>query len=220
MTDIIFLSNAKTEAHRNMTQMAVDSCWLGTELPVNIIVLEQSNSWPPYENCYTKKMPSIFNFNEFANVGARMGSAENIVIANNDLVFENGWLEELIKADWPICSSKCPDEKRQKTILENEVGELNGKHFSGWCFLIKRSLFDKIGGFDEDFHYLCADDSLIEQVKKEGIKPMLVPSSIVRHIGGQTKSSKIIDADGKAQIQRFNKKYGKNLFNLGVPKIN
>jgi len=138
------------------------------------------------------------------------------MICNNDLIFQDGWLDPLLAANHPLVSPKCPVDERQTEITENTIGWKTGKHFSGWCFMITRELFNKIGGFDEDFVFWCSDNSLLEQVKP--IQPMLVPDSTVIHLRSQTLntlSQPSINNYTKGEIKKFNRKYNKDLYGLG-----
>jgi GT2 family glycosyltransferase len=138
-----------------------------------------------------------------------------IVISNNDVIFMEGWLEELLKPQYPIVSPKCPNDERQSEITVNTTGYETGVHLSGWCFMIHRNLWKKIGGFDEDFPFWCADNSLMEQLIKVEVPPMIVPKSIVRHLYSKT----LITLDSQhdlthEQVRKYNKKYGRELFGM------
>lgn len=162
-------------------------------------------------------MNQPFNYNQFANIGASHGKSEYICIANNDLIFYPGWFNEILKADYQIVSPRCPDDKRQQDIIENEIGEQVGRHLSGWCFVIKRSVWEQIGGFDEDFGFWCADNSLMEQLLAIGIKPMVLADSYVKHLGSKTlKTMDNREELTKGFVKKFNKKYNKNLFGWGI----
>lgn len=212
MVDLIILSNGKTLAFRKMTQSTINSV---KDARCNILVIDQTGA--KYNNCNTIQIKEKFNYNKFANIGAKMNTNEWIIIANNDLIFTAGWLDELLKADYPIVSPKEPKDKRQIDLISgNHKGYETGRHLSGWCFMIKRELWEKIGGFDEDMEFWCADNSLVEQLKALNVAPMLVTSSIVKHLGSQTlNQSHNIDELTKQQVIKFNKKYNKNLFNYG-----
>jgi GT2 family glycosyltransferase len=100
-------------------------------------------------------------------------------------------------------------------MTQNETGDKCGKHFSGWCFMIRRSTWEQIKGFDEDFIFWFADNATIEQVKAIGIEPMLVPGSLVQHLGSTTLNRTSVaerDAFTWAQCDKFNNKYGKTVF--------
>lgn len=207
LVDVVFLSNAKEPDLQAMAQRAIDTCTAGTSLPINITVLEQQPV--EYAGARTVHMPGEFNFNAFANEGARRGHAEWIMIANNDLIFATGWLEPLLAANHPVVSPKCPARPSQAHITANATGDANGVHLSGWCFMIRRDLWERIGGFDECVSFWCSDDVVIEQVKAVGIEPMLVPASCVEHLGSVTLG-RMDDPDNKLthqQLEIFHRKY-------------
>lgn len=214
LVDVIILSKASAYRDGMMTQKAIDSCINGTNgLPINIIVME--GGIREYRGATTIPKRTTFNYNQYANEGAALGSAEWIMIANNDLEFTDGWLHNLIAADNDVVSPHEPNDARQKDITENEQGFACGRHFSGWCFMIKRDLWKKIGGFDTDVDFWCSDDVVIEQVKAAGVTPMLVKDSVVRHAGSQTllKQPQSVQDDWKwRNVYIFNTKYGKNKF--------
>ncbi len=219
LCDVVFLSYAKSEEYRNMTQFAVNSILRSEdEGAFNIIVEEQADVM--YEGAKTIYRTDEFNFNEFANHGATLGSAPWICIANNDLVFKPGWFTELMKNQHlsDVLSPASPKNPLLKGFITPQFGYNIHMHFSGWCFVMKRELWEKIGGFDEDFPFWCADNAVVEQLKTASITPVVIPTSIVKHLGGTTLNSleqgeyneKTIE-----QVSKFNKKYNQNLFNIG-----
>ena len=215
IVDVVILSKAKDKHTFNMTQNAVNTCLFKSNgLSINIIVIE--NGEPvEYENATTIHKPEAFNYNEFANTGAALGTAEWVMIANNDLTFEDGWLHHLIAADHPIVSPHEPHDPRQLRIKKNTEGDVTGTHLSGWCFMIKRQLWEDIGRFDTDVSFWCSDDVVIEQVKAQGILPMLVKQSIVNHNASTTLRTMSGDQQDQmtwANVYIFNKKYGKRKF--------
>lgn len=219
MLDVIILSNAKSQELLQTTANCLDSL-LASNFEMNVFVVEQNHNvdWSSasdkVRNIYLEQ---DFNYNHFANIGAMHGRSEWICIANNDLIFEPNWFREILKANHPVCSPRCPVDKRQKDVLANEIGEQVGRHLSGWCFVIKRSVWEQINGFDEDFGFWCADNSLMEQLLAIGIKPMLVKDSIVEHLGSKTlKTMPNRDELTVNYVKKFNKKYNKNLFGWGI----
>lgn len=213
--DIVFLSNASTPQLRRMTQTAIDTCIKGANgLAVNIVVMEQNHA-VNYDGVTVHWKSTPFQYNAFANQGAKSGDADWIMVANNDLIFHDAWLHRLLSAGHPLVSPKCPRDPRQRDITENTIGDTNGRHFSGWAYAIKRDLWYKIGGFDEDFTGWFADDSVIEQCKKVGVLPMLVPDSVVHHLGSTTLRrlpKEEMEAMTWGQVDKFNRKYGNNKF--------
>jgi GT2 family glycosyltransferase len=219
MCDVIILSKAKTKAIKEMTQHAIDTL-NASEKPgiFNIIVMEQTEH--TYSGSQTIPCQGIeFNYNGFANSGVLKGHAPWICIANNDLIFTRGWFHQmmLLKAD--VMSPLNPGDKRQSDIRRPQTGHVNGRHFSGWCFVMKRTIWERIGGFDEDFAFWCADNATVEQLKKIGVASMLVPASQVKHLTSvtlKTLDNAKVDELTKVQVRKFNRKYKQNLFNLGV----
>ncbi len=218
VVDVVFLSKASTPELQAMCQTAIDTCITGAgSHQVNVIVIEQTTA--RYRDAITIHETAPFNYNAFANKGARTGRAPWIMVANSDLDFKPGWLDGLLAAGHDLVSPVDTNEGRQRRLTSNEVGVQCGQHLSGWCFMIARSLWEKIGGLDEDFRFWCADNSLIEQVVAVGVKPMVVPAAKVTHlisqtIGGRGKASDP-DDDGSMtwqMVRLFNRKYGKNLF--------
>lgn len=214
LVDVIMLSKASKYRESLMTQKAIDSCIVGANgLPVNIIVMEGGVG--QYHSAVTIPKRGKFNYNQYANEGAALGKAEWIMVANNDLVFHDGWLHNLVAAGNEVVSPHEPSDPRQKAMIENELGTQCGRHFSGWCFMIKRTLWEKIGGFDEDVDFWCSDDVVIEQVKAAGVTPMLVKDSVVEHLGSMTLKQQPDAAQQNmkwANVFIYNSKYGKNKF--------
>lgn len=214
VVDVVILSNATTSRLRTMTQRTIDTCVAGANsLPVNVIVMEQRDR-VSYRHATTIKAPDEFHYNAFVNHAARQGQAKWIMVANNDLVFTDGWLHSLLAADHALVSPKEPNDSRQAEITCNTMGFTNGTHFSGWCFMIMRSLWNAMGGFDECVTFWCSDDVVIEQAKALGVTPMLVADAKVRHLVSATLRDTSND-DGKLtwqQVDIFNRKYGQDKF--------
>lgn len=219
VVDVVILSKASTDELREMTERTIETCLSGAGgYPINIIVLEQEPGIR-YRNAITIHRPGKFAYNKFANEGIRTGSAPWILVANSDLEFGDGWLEPLLKTKHPLMSPVSSTEPRQARLTRSEAGYENGKHFSGWCFMISRELWEKFGGLDEDFIFWCADDSVIEQAKRHGIRPLVVPASKVKHLISRTVGGRGHRADDPmdgdltwAMVELFNAKYGANKF--------
>lgn len=210
IVDVVMLSKASDDELRLMTQRAVQTCVAGSDdLPMNVVVIEQE---PGITYCgadNTVHMPDEFNFNRFVNRAASLGTAEWILVATNDLIFHDGWLSALLAAEHPVVSPKCPQDPRQAGIIANTTGTRTGVNLSGWCFMIRREIWSKIGGFDDSVRFWCSDDVVIEQLRGIGIEPMLVPGSQVEHIQSVTLSREPHpDELTWKQIDIFNQKYG------------
>lgn len=219
VVDVVIISDGKSKQMQAMTQNTINTCIIGAKgIKVNVIVVE-SQKEVSYKNAKTVYPNFAFNYNAYGNFGIIQGTAHYAMLANNDLLFKQGWINALIAANHPLVSPKEPRDSRQRDIMVNTIGTKTGRHLSGWCFMIERNLWEKIGGFDEDVNFYCSDDVVIEQCKEFGVEPMLVVNSIVNHLVSTTL--KTMPANDRKeltddQVRIFNKKYNQNKFNLGV----
>jgi hypothetical protein len=215
VVDVIILSKASGLVAERMTQRTIDTCFYGSNgLPVNIIVIENGAALR-YNRATTIHKREKFNYNAFANHGAGLGKAEWVMIANNDLVFHDGWLHHLLAANHDLVSPREPNDPRQAEITKNTEGYITGKHMSGWCFMIKRKTWEKIGGFDTDVDFWCSDDVVIEQCRAIGIKPMIVYDAKVDHVTSATlRTAAPTEQDDLTwrNVYIFNTKYGHKKF--------
>ena len=214
--DLVFLSNAKNKSFELMTQKAIDTALENSKgYKINIIVMEQNND-VNYSDATTLHYDGEFNYNAISNLGISEGDSPYIMVANNDLIFKENWLFNLLKVNYPVVSPKCPKDIRQKEFKENVTGFEVARHFSGWCFMLKRHVWEEIGGLDEDFSFWCADNATVKQLQDKGYTPMLVVDALVEHLGSQTL--KTIDDKTKKemthdQVKKYNSKYDDNIFN-------
>lgn len=138
-----------------------------------------------------------------------------IVILNNDVEIEPGSIRELVKtmeADSTIgiAQSKimCFDRlhiqsvglvldlsltaynigyAEEDTDQYNSFSEATSGH--GACLILRRSMIERIGLFDQNYFLLHDDVDLGLRARLSGFKTMYVPSSIVYHKEGATISS-------------------------------
>lgn len=215
LVDIVFVSNATSSSIQLVTQTAINTAIkCADNISVNCIVVE-SNKKVSYNNVITIHPTKPFNYNAYLNLGAIHGNSKYIMFCNNDLVFTDGYLKNLIEQNYQIVSPISPKDIRQKGIKTNEKGYVCGRNLSGWAFMIERGLWLKIGKLDEDFDFWFADNSLIGQLKKLNMPPMLVPSSIVNHLGSLTLNRMTPSKKQElmwSKLELYNKKYNDNLF--------
>jgi N-acetylglucosaminyl-diphospho-decaprenol L-rhamnosyltransferase len=55
---------------------------------------------------------------------------------------------------------------------------------SGACLLTRRSLLERLGGFDEGFFLYCEDRDLCYRIRREGLDVRFEPSAVAVHEGG------------------------------------
>jgi N-acetylglucosaminyl-diphospho-decaprenol L-rhamnosyltransferase len=71
-------------------------------------------------------------------------------------------------------------------VRERESYEQRGSPdwVSGACLLMRRSLLERLGGFDERFFMYCEDIDLCRRVRDEGFDIVFEPDSVAVHEGG------------------------------------
>ena len=158
-----------------------------------------------------------FNFSKLNNLAASKSNGDYILFLNDDVeALESEWLFDMIslcqQSDVGIVGPKLLHS--DNTIQHAGMVHLkNGFYFhpfqnfpsntdidfgianslrersavTGACMLIKRSLFEKIGGFDERFDVYYGDSDLCLNAQKYGFKVIYTPYAILKHDG----SSKI-----------------------------
>ena len=58
--------------------------------------------------------------------------------------------------------------------------------FPGTAFLIRKNIFEKTGGFDENLFLFFEESDLAQKIKKMGFKNYIVPEAKIKHFGGQS----------------------------------
>lgn len=186
--DVVILSNAKTPELRAITQQTVQTC-LETAGSTNIkITVVEQNPKVFYRGARVVQPPQEeFNYNLFLDYGASKGTAKHILFCNNDLIFLPNWSKELLSTKAQVVSPKCPKDIRQKNIVTLSEGYDVPQNFSGWCFMCKRSTWDELPKEAiQKFPFWFADNVVVEELRKLGIKPVLNPKAQVEHLGSKT----------------------------------
>lgn len=121
-------------------------------------------------------------------------TGEWIGILNNDLVFAPLWLTKLLrsaqqykaKVIFPAFTAKTlPPRFPNNPKLTR--GFSQGRSLTGFCFLVHRSVFEKIGVFDEQFQMGWYEDRDFEmRLKNAGIVYGMVMDSYVHHFESKT----------------------------------
>lgn len=105
--------------------------------------------------CYIRNRHNM-SFGYARNQGLKLCSGEYIVISDNDIFFEDGWLEECLKV-----FEEYPDEKIIVSHLDYPTGMLKERYDRGYlgkyklnmragsnCFMMKRNTFEEMGYFE------------------------------------------------------------------------
>ncbi len=168
-------------------------------------------------------------FIESCNIGAKASRGKYILFLNNDALVTENWLEPLLdvikRDDVGAVGAKLvyPDGKLQ------EAGAIIWKDASGWNYgrfddpnkpeynfvrevdycsgatlMVKREVWEKIGGFDSRFKPAYYEDTdLCFSVRKMGYKVVYQPKSVIIHFEGATSGRDT--SSGVKKFQEINK---------------
>jgi len=181
-----------------------------------------------------------FNFSAINNFAAKSAKGEILVFLNNDTeVIEEKWLTALAEqAQRPEvgavgCKLYYPDGSVQHAgvidwskhafVKKSDIGSYfelantitNYRTLTGACLAIKKSLFEKIGGFNENYKVPFSDTELCLQLWLQGYLNIFTPLARLYHFEAATKG---ID-DWPEETTLFRNRW-KDIVNLPDPYYN
>ncbi|KAB0269512.1 glycosyltransferase family 2 protein [Microvirga brassicacearum] len=145
------------------------------------------------------------------NIGARAAKTEFLLVVNPDVILERGAVAALLHAAgrYPDAGLFAPQivepsgrvffqpRSLLAPYLTNPPGKLAlpegescAPFFSGACFLVRRELFLRLGGFDESIFLFYEDNDLCRRIADSGSSLVYVPQAIVRHGRGRSSGPK------------------------------
>ena len=177
------------------------------------IILVDNNSTDGTVEFVTKNHPSIIiikldsnkGFAEPNNIAAKIAKGEYLLFLNNDTVVTHNFISEMVKVmetdkKIAICQSLLlkPDGSidssgdfidelgvvyNSKTKID-EIREVSSA--KGASMLVRSDIFKKLGGFDQKFFVTFEDVDLCWRSWILGYRVLIIPASIVYHVGGIT----------------------------------
>lgn len=203
--DVIILSYAKNDEIISMNNNCINSINSSTEnIKFNIFLIETDSTRKfkyTQENVKVIQPGIEFNYNKFLNIGLKKCKNDWILISNNDTIYHKGFIEKMFDAynfDNEILSMSPMDDdwKWHKTFDKNIdvfYGYRTSFEVAGWSILINKSVFEKIGEFDEQFSFWYQDNDYANSLIKNNIKHALVTNSKVTHL--VSKSHDLIEQE-------------------------
>jgi len=197
---VVILSMTTTMQLFEMTTNCINSiCESEKDIELEIIIIESNENYLESRFQYPSFVEVIvpletFNFHRFLNIGIKKSTGQYIALCNNDLLFQNNWFTEIeiiAKQNEKIMSFS-PVEKCLAGSLEKngdmgyEIGYKVMTHIKGWCLVVKKELFQKIGLLDETFDFYYADNDYAMTLKSNNILHALVLKSCVIHLEKQS----------------------------------
>ena len=157
-------------------------------------------------------------FGSANNIGAKQAQGEYLLLLNPDTQIETSNFEEMLERILkdgnvgaiapklvteegkvqPWCAGKEPTLKR---LIKNNFGiieskkiwesqdEISADWVSGAVLLVKKEIFEKVNGFDENFFMYFEDLDLCQKIRQAGFGVLYYPRAQVLHYGGQSRES-------------------------------
>jgi N-acetylglucosaminyl-diphospho-decaprenol L-rhamnosyltransferase len=82
-----------------------------------------------------------------------------------------------------------PWTRRYRLNLHPLGGEVDAGWLSGSCFLVRRSVWEELGGFDERYFMFFEDVDLGRRIGRAGYRQVWTPRAVVTHLGGHSYRS-------------------------------
>jgi len=147
-------------------------------------------------------------FGASSNLGAKEAKGHFYVFLNNDTIVTTPWLQELVRA---LTEEKTGPVAIAQSFLLRQDGNVDssgdfidrfGRSYSSLlknppvgreilsaraaCMIVRKELFWKLGGFDEEFFVSYEDVHLGWKAWIAGYRVVLASNSVVYHLAGQT----------------------------------
>lgn len=221
LIDVIILTNSHSDFLVWMARRTIKTILESeTDIEFNIIVVESvKNVEREYADiCHHYIFPDErFNYNKFINIASQYCKGDWVIISNNDVSYEFGWLTEIFKVHKlrpdiesfspkdPLLFMSCWGNQFIGTAeLYTESYQVS-KFLMGWSLVIKRESFNKILPFDEQFDMYYQDNDYAEVLKINGIKHALVRRSIASHYN--TLTAKVLRDEVRPKMKEDELKF-------------
>jgi GT2 family glycosyltransferase len=234
--DVVMLAWNK----RATTQRCVESYLLHTRLPTRLILIDNASTddtaaylsslkSTPYCDIQVVINKENRGFVGGMNQGIALSSAPYVCLANNDLLFTEGWLEEilavfkkypqvgLLNPNSNNLGAKIPDDI-PLDVYARQLAKKNAGIFVempdcvGFCMFIPRKVMQAVGGLSEEFQPMFFEDTdYSKRVSRAGYLVGVACGAYVWH--EEHASMNQLSDNGKSvfdcSLKAFQRKWGK-----------
>lgn len=206
--EVIFVDNASSDKSLDITTSFVER----SPFPIKVIV-NQVN----------------LGFCEGNNIGIRKAEGEYIVFLNNDTYVDSMWLEELVKtmtsSDKPVVVASTVINSYTGLVAHGVSYDLYGASFSlkenvyffygsGAAMLVRKDVFDCIGGFDETLFMYQDEVDLCWRIRLLGYNLTYAPNAKCYHLKHETGD--FIKDNLKMPVWKFYHTCAKNRIRISI----
>jgi GT2 family glycosyltransferase len=142
------------------------------------------------------------------------------VLLNSDMTLQTSCIQAFPTIANQLADSECLRRMFPNSSLwgfshalkpENHPSEV--EVISGACLMVRKEVFEKVGGFSEDYFMYYEDTDLCYKIRRKGWKNIFVPQAkVVHHGGGSSKVSGSVFSDvmmAESMWRYFNKNKGR-----------
>jgi len=186
--DLIIVSQSKGNLIET-TQDCIDTA-LADGADVNVILVETSGTKVEFNNVNEYVLyQGTFCYNKALNQGLERATGDVHILANNDLIFHQGWskIGDLMKLNG-YHSASAINGYQNKFKQGNYVydGYTISNILCGWCIFMDRYCHERIGKLDESVVFWYSDDLYACQLQTADIMHGLFCNIRVDHIASRT----------------------------------
>lgn len=196
---------------------------------------------------------SPFNFSAINNFAVRFVDSEYIVFLNNDTeIISPGWLSAMLefaqRSDVGAVGAKLyyPDDTVQHAGVVIGLGGVAGHLYQGWprpshgdmgrlsvvqnvsavtaaCMMLRRAVFEEVGGFDERLSHAFNDVDLCLRIREKGYLNVFTPYAELYHHESASRGYDLATPERTARFAKeveFMKARWKHVLDAGDPYYN
>lgn len=175
--------------NNDYVQMTVRCLASLKDRPDEIIIINDGSPYTPasstvfplYSEFVDKyvTLPKNSGYSKAANTGLEVATGDILIVGNNDLIFPDKWIEQLVTPieegyDIATCWTSDQTDVKRKDEIENDAK-------FGSLFAMKRTVYEQLGGFDEQFRGYFSDLDYRHRALDEGLKIGKNLSLVVEH---------------------------------------